>query len=121
MDIVAEGFDAGVRLGEALAQDMIAVRFGGDVRFLAVASQAYLSSRKIPRVPEDLKNHTCIRNRLPGGKLYRWEFEKRGREVAVDVPGAPARTRRPQSLRGRPERGAALTADIRTASMRQRD
>jgi DNA-binding transcriptional LysR family regulator len=88
VDIVAEGFDAGVRLGEALAQDMIAVRFGGEARFLAVASQAYLSSRKVPRVPEDLKNHTCIRNRLPSGKLYRWEFEKRGREVAVDVPGA---------------------------------
>jgi DNA-binding transcriptional LysR family regulator len=88
VDIVAEGFDAGVRLGEALAQDMIAVRFGGDVRFLAVASQAYLSSRKVPRIPEDLKNHTCIRNRLPSGKLYRWEFEKRGREVVVDVPGA---------------------------------
>jgi DNA-binding transcriptional LysR family regulator len=88
VDIVAEGFDAGVRLGEALAQDMIAVRFGGDVRFLAVASQAYLSSRKIPRVPEDLKDHACIRNRLPSGKLYRWEFEKRGREIAVDVPGA---------------------------------
>jgi len=88
VDIVAEGFDAGVRLGEALAQDMIAVRFGGDVRFLAVASPAYLSSRKAPRVPEDLKNHICIRNRLPSGKLYRWEFEKRGREVAVDVPGS---------------------------------
>jgi DNA-binding transcriptional LysR family regulator len=56
VDIVAEGFDAGVRLGEALAQDMIAVRFGGDVRFLAVASPAYLSSRKAPRVPEDLKS-----------------------------------------------------------------
>ena len=79
---------ASSELGEALAQDMIAVRFGGDVRFLAVASPAYLSSRKAPRVPEDLKNHICIRNRLPSGKLYRWEFEKRGREVAVDVPGS---------------------------------
>ena len=88
VDIVADGFDAGVRLGEALAQDMVAVRFGGDSRFLTVASQAYLSSRKLPQVPEDLKNHICIRNRLPSGKLYRWEFEQRGREVAVDVPGA---------------------------------
>jgi DNA-binding transcriptional LysR family regulator len=88
VDIVAEGFDAGVRLGEALAQDMIAVRFGGDVRFLAVASPAYLSRHKATRVPEDLKTQHCIRHRLPSGKLYRWEFEKRGREVTVDVPGA---------------------------------
>ena len=88
VDIVAEGFDAGVRLGEALAQDMIAVRFGGDVRFLAVASPDYLARHKAPRVPEDLKGQNCIRSRLPSGKLYRWEFEKRGREVTVDVSGA---------------------------------
>jgi DNA-binding transcriptional LysR family regulator len=87
VDIVAESFDAGVRLGESLPQDMIAVRFGGDIRFLAVASPTYLSQHKAPRVPEDLKHHRCIRNRLPSGKLYRWEFEKRGQEVAVDVPG----------------------------------
>lgn len=87
VDIVAEGFDAGVRLGEALAQDMIAVPFGGDVRFLAVASPAYLARHEAPRVPEDLKDHRCIRNRLPSGKLYRWEFEKHGQEVKVDVPG----------------------------------
>ncbi len=87
VDIVAEGFDAGVRLGEALAKDMIAVRFGGDVRFLAVASPDYLARHKAPKVPEDLKSQNCIRNRLPSGKLYRWEFEKRGREVIVDVPG----------------------------------
>lgn len=88
VDIVAEGFDAGVRLGEALAQDMIAVRFGGDVRFLAVASPDYLARHKAPQAPEDLKAQSCIRNRLPSGKLYRWEFEKRGQELTVDVPGA---------------------------------
>jgi DNA-binding transcriptional LysR family regulator len=88
VDIVAEGFDAGVRLGEVLAQDMIAVRFGGDIRFLAVASPTYLFRREAPRVPEDLKHHICICNRLPSGKLYRWEFEKHGQEAAVDVPGA---------------------------------
>jgi len=66
---------------------MIAVRFSGDIRFLALASPTYLSQHKAPRVPEDLKHHRCIRNRLPSGKLYRWEFEKRGQEVAVDVPG----------------------------------
>ena len=88
VDIVAEGFDAGVRLGEALARDMIAVRFGGDIRFLAVASPIYLTHNKSPRVPEDLKDHRCIRHRMPSGKLYRWEFEKQGQEVTVDVPGA---------------------------------
>jgi DNA-binding transcriptional LysR family regulator len=88
VDIVAQGFDAGVRLGETLPQDMIAVRFGDNVRFLAVASPAYLARQGVPRVPEDLKHHCCIRNRLPSGKLYRWEFEKHGQEVAVDVPGS---------------------------------
>ena len=88
VDIVAEGFDAGVRLGEALPQDMVAVRFGGDARFFAVASPAYLTRHPAPETPEDLKNHRCIRNRLPSGKLYRWEFEKHGQEVTVDAPGA---------------------------------
>jgi DNA-binding transcriptional LysR family regulator len=87
VDIVAGGFDAGVRLGEALPQDMIAVRFGGPVRFLAVASPAYLAGRKPPLVPDDLKEHACIRVRLPSGKLYRWEFEKHGQELTVDAPG----------------------------------
>ncbi|QIE23744.1 HTH-type transcriptional regulator PgrR [Caballeronia sp. SBC1] len=87
VDIVAGGFDAGVRLGEALPQDMIAVRFGGPLRFLAVASPAYLAGRKPPLVPDDLKDHACIRVRLPSGKLYRWEFEKHGQELTVDVPG----------------------------------
>jgi DNA-binding transcriptional LysR family regulator len=88
VDIVAEGFDAGVRLGEAVPKDMIAVRFGGDVRFLAVASPAYLSRHDRPETPDDLKDHRCIRNRLPSGKLYRWEFERHGQDMAVDVPGA---------------------------------
>jgi DNA-binding transcriptional LysR family regulator len=87
VDIVAGGFDAGVRLGEALPQDMIAVRFGGPLRFLAVASPAYLAGRKPPLAPDDLMDHACIRVRLPSGKLYRWEFEKHGQELTVDVPG----------------------------------
>ena len=87
VDIVAGGFDAGVRLGEALPQDMIAVRFGGPVRFLAVASPAYLAGHTPPLVPDDLKDHACIRVRLPSGKLYRWEFAKHGQELTVDVPG----------------------------------
>jgi DNA-binding transcriptional LysR family regulator len=87
IDIVAEGFDAGIRLGEAVPQDMVAVRFGGETRFLAVASPAYLEHRAPPQTPDDLKDHACIRFRLPSGKLYRWEFEKHGQEMAIDVPG----------------------------------
>ena len=87
VDIVAEGFDAGIRLGEAVPQDMIAVRFGGKARFVTVASPAYLASRTPPRTPDDLKDHACIRFRLRSGKIFRWEFEKHGQELAVDVPG----------------------------------
>ena len=87
VDVVAEGFDAGVRLGEAVPLDMIAVRFGGDARFVAVAAPAYLAAHPPPRTPDDLHGHACIRVRLPSGKLYRWEFEKNGQVLAVDVPG----------------------------------
>ena len=88
VDIVAEGFDAGIRLAEDVPQDMIAVRFGGDVRFLAVAAPGYLAVHPTPRTPDDLRRHHCIRRRVPSGRLCRWEFSKRGQEVAVDVPGA---------------------------------
>lgn len=87
IDIVADGFDAGIRLGETVPQDMIGVRFGGEMRFVTVASPAYLERAGSPRVPEDLLKHDCIRNRLPSGKLYRWEFERHGQELAIDVPG----------------------------------
>lgn len=87
IDIVAEGFDAGVRLSEAVPQDMIAVRLGGDTRFVAVAAPAYLSAHPPPQTPDGLKGHACIRVRMPSGKLYRWEFEKHGQALAVDVPG----------------------------------
>ncbi len=87
VDIVAEGFDAGVRLREAVPQDMIAVPFGGGVRFLAVAAPTYLSSHGEPAAPEDLRHHRCIRQRLPSGKPYRWEFARGAHELAIDVPG----------------------------------
>ncbi len=87
IDIVAEGFDAGVRLGEAVPQDMLAVRFGGPVRFLAVAAPAYLAAHGAPETPDALRNHACIRHRLPSGKLYRWEFARHGQELSVDAPG----------------------------------
>ena len=88
VDIVAEGFDAGVRLGEAVPQDMVAVRFGGPTRFVAVASPAYLAGRGAPQTPDDLMRHACIRFRLPSGKPFRWEFARHGQELAIDVPGA---------------------------------
>lgn len=88
IDIVADGFDAGVRLRESVSQDMIIVPFGGEVRFLAVASPDYLDRHAAPRVPDDLASHRCIRHRMPSGKAYRWEFEKNGQELVIDVPGS---------------------------------
>lgn len=87
VDIVAEGFDAGVRLGEAVPQDMIAVRFGGETRFLAVAAPSYLARAGTPQVPDELHHHACIRHRFASGRLYRWEFVRHGQEIAVDAPG----------------------------------
>lgn len=87
VDIVAEGFDAGVRLGETVPQDMVAVRFGGEARFVVVAAPAYLAAFGAPATPDDLHAHLCIRHRMPSGKLFRWEFARHGQELAVDVPG----------------------------------
>jgi DNA-binding transcriptional LysR family regulator len=87
IDIVAEGFDAGIRLAEAVPQDMVAVPCGPDSRFVVVGSPAYFAHAPVPRAPSDLLKHECIRRRMPGGQFYRWEFEKRGEEIALDVPG----------------------------------
>ncbi|RBQ33090.1 LysR family transcriptional regulator [Rahnella aquatilis] len=87
VDIVGQGFDAGIRLGEAVPRDMIAVRLSPDLRFLAVASPDYLVVYPAPETPDDLARHQCLRQRLPSGKRYRWEFQKRAEEVAIDVPG----------------------------------
>jgi DNA-binding transcriptional LysR family regulator len=89
VDIIAEGFDAGVRLGEAVPQDMIAVPVGGDMRFVPVASPAYVGDRGLPKAPADLQQHRCIRIRLPSGKPYsRWEFEQKGQPHSVEVGGS---------------------------------
>jgi DNA-binding transcriptional LysR family regulator len=87
VDIVADGFDAGVRLGDTVPQDMVAVPFGGDWHFSAVASPGYLKQCGTPRTPDELTKHSCIRFRLPGGKIYRWEFERRGQQFNLDVVG----------------------------------
>ncbi len=87
-DIVAERFDAGVRLGEQVAKDMIAVRVGPDMRMAVVGSPGYFADRPIPMTPHDLTAHNCINMRLPTyGGLFPWEFEKDGRELNVRVDG----------------------------------
>jgi DNA-binding transcriptional LysR family regulator len=87
-DIVAGRFDAGIRLGEAVAKDMIAVRIGPDERMVVVGAPSYFEDRKRPRTPQDLSQHRCINYRFPGsGGIYAWEFEKGGREVRVRVDG----------------------------------
>ena len=87
-DIVAERLDAGVRLGEQVAGDMIAVRIGPDLRMAVVGAPSYFATRKKPRTPQDLTEHSCINLRLPSaGSLYAWEFEKGGRALKARVEG----------------------------------
>jgi DNA-binding transcriptional LysR family regulator len=86
-DVVGEGFDAGIRFGESLALDMIAVRIGPAQRFLAVASPAYLATHGAPSTPHDLAQHACICRRFSGGSQYAWEFERAGESIEVDVDG----------------------------------
>jgi DNA-binding transcriptional LysR family regulator len=87
-NIVADRYDAGVRLGEQVEKDMIAVRIGPDARMAVVGSPKYLKANGIPKTPRELTAHTCINLRLPtAGGLYAWEFERNGREVHARVDG----------------------------------
>src|SRR5229473_5927 len=87
-DIVTERYDAGVRLGEQVAKDMIAVRIGPDFRMAVVGAPSYFARRPKPKNPQDLTAHDCINIRLPTyGSIYAWEFEKRGRALKVRVEG----------------------------------
>jgi DNA-binding transcriptional LysR family regulator len=86
VDIVAERFDAGIDIGEFIQRDMVAVRVSPDLRAAIVASPAYFKAHPKPRRPQDLLQHRCIGCRH-GTALYRWEFEKGGKEVTVGVPG----------------------------------
>jgi DNA-binding transcriptional LysR family regulator len=89
VDIVAEGFDAGIRLGEMIAEDMITVRLTQPLRAIIVASPAYLSDRGRPKGVADLKTHNCIGYRLiRSGALYRWDLLDDGREVAIESSGS---------------------------------
>jgi DNA-binding transcriptional LysR family regulator len=87
-DIVAERYDAGVRLGEQVAKDMIAVRIGPDIRMAVVGAPSCFANRPRPKTPQDLTAHDCINLRLPtSGGLYAWEFERGKRELKVRVEG----------------------------------
>ena len=87
-DIVAQAFDAGVRSGEQVAKDMIAVRVAPDMRMAVVGAPSYFKQRSEPKAPQDLIGHSCINLRLPThGGLYAWEFEQGGRELKVRVEG----------------------------------
>jgi DNA-binding transcriptional LysR family regulator len=87
-NIVAERFDAGIRTGEMVAKDMIAVRIGPDMRSAVVGAPSYFAKRTRPKTPQDLTTHVCINLRLPThGGLYAWEFAKSGRELRVRVEG----------------------------------
>lgn len=98
-DIVGERFDAGVRLVEQVARDMIAVRIGPDMRMAVVGSPGYFAHRGIPQTPHDLQHHRCINMRLPTrGGLYAWEFERNGEPQRVRVEGQLTLNSLPQRI-----------------------
>lgn len=88
IDIAAHGYDAGVRLGEQVAKDMVSVRIGPDIRFAVVGTKSYFAKHAAPKTPQDLVAHSCINVRLPTyGGLWAWDFERDGRELKVRVDG----------------------------------
>jgi DNA-binding transcriptional LysR family regulator len=88
VDIAAERYDAGVRLGEQVAKDMISVRIGPDLRFAVVGTKSYFAKHAPPETPRDLVKHSCINMRFPThGGLWAWDFERNGRELKVRVDG----------------------------------
>lgn len=88
VDIVEGRFDAGIRLGESVNKDMVAVRIGPDIRMAIVAAPSYFADHPAPETPHDLQDHRCINMRLPTvGGLYHWEFEKDGKPLRVRVEG----------------------------------
>jgi len=87
VDIVAEGFDAGVRLHEFVPEDMVAVPLGPALRGMIVASPAYLARHETPQHPRDLLRHQCVRFRFASGHLYKWQFERGDETLEIDVQG----------------------------------
>ncbi|MBK4738517.1 LysR family transcriptional regulator [Noviherbaspirillum pedocola] len=99
VDIVEQRFDAGVRFGDQVARDMIALRISPDVRMAVVASPAYFTSRPIPKVPQELTGHNCVNMRLPTyNSFYAWEFVKGDQELQVQVDGQCSFNTTPQIL-----------------------
>ena len=87
VDVVGQGFDAGIRLADSVPPDMIAVAINRTIRTVVVGSPVYFTAHGRPKTPADLNRHRCIRARMASGRTFRWEFEKRGESVALDVPG----------------------------------
>ncbi|KAF0811664.1 HTH-type transcriptional regulator PgrR [Andreprevotia sp. IGB-42] len=87
VDIVAEGFDAGIRLGESVQNDMVGVPLTREERVVIVASPAYLARHPAPRAIEDLREHACICYRFASGTVYRWELQRDGKPVEIEVNG----------------------------------
>jgi DNA-binding transcriptional LysR family regulator len=87
VDLAAEGFDAGIRLGEFIAADMVAVRLTPPFRFVIVGSPAYLAGSGRPKEPQDLRHHACLRLRRPNGAVALWSLKDRGRALEVAVAG----------------------------------
>jgi len=124
IDIVAAGFDAGIRLAEAVPQDMVSVPLGIDEAMIVVGAPRYLAARGVPQAPADLFGHDCIRARLPSGAILRWEFEHQGEEIRIDPPGRltlgspelsqQAAGRRRPRFRQRPDRSGR--AQVRPAA-----
>jgi DNA-binding transcriptional LysR family regulator len=87
VDIVAGGFDAGIRLADSVPRDMVSVPCGPPMRFVVVGAPAYFAKHRRPRTPQDLLAHRCVRSKMPSGSPLPWWFEKRGRTVEVTVDG----------------------------------
>ena len=87
VDVTGQRFDAGIRLAEAVPPDMIAVPILPEIRSLVIGTPEYFEEWGVPKVPIDLYRHRCIRARMASGKLYRWEFERRGEAMLIDAPG----------------------------------
>ena len=117
-DIVAEGFDAGIRLGEQVDRDMVAVRIGPDIRLIVVGAPAYLDRAGVPQHPQDLTQHACLNLRLATrGDLYAWEFAQGGRALKVRVEGPLILNRTAQLVAAAREGlGLAFVPEDRAAS-----